>query len=259
MSNFGAAILNNFRRAAGLLDRVLPCRCVLCQTSGREALCSACLAGLPWLPRQACPRCALPTADGQLCGSCLRAPPAFDACHALLGYQSPVSELVMAGKYGGRWQLWPLFGQLMAQHRPALAAGSVLIPLPLHASRLRERGFNQALELALPLARASNLSLRHDLLVRTRDTGHQSRLSRKARHRNLRKAFAAAPAVAGLDVIVVDDVMTSGASLDAAARALKAAGAASVTAWVLARTLPHGRKQERCSPHTNHSIHLQPF
>ncbi|WP_211233999.1 ComF family protein [Chitinilyticum litopenaei] len=220
-------------------DRLLPCRCLLCAGSSKEALCPACLAALPWLDRRCCPRCALPTPAGGLCGGCLARPPRFDACHALFAYQPPLSPLILAGKYGGRWPLWALLGHVLAGHRPALAGPALLLPMPLYPGRLRERGFNQAAELARALAQQTGLPLRHDLLARVRDTGHQSRLSRKARARNLRQAFRVNGQLAGETVIVVDDVLTSGATLDAAARALKRAGAGLVIGWVLARTLRH--------------------
>ncbi|MBE9610736.1 ComF family protein [Chitinilyticum piscinae] len=230
-------ILNNIRLLASRVCQRLPCRCLLCRGSAADALCPACLRALPWLTTATCPVCAQPSPGGGHCGHCLSKPPAFAACHALFAYQPPLSELILAGKYGQRWSLWPLLGTLMAAHAPRLQQQAVLLPMPLHASRLRERGFNQAQELASAIAQHSGLPLELGWLARRRDTGHQSRLSRRERERNLRQAFSTSPAVAGREIVLIDDVLTSGATLDAAARALLTAGASRVSGWVLARTL----------------------
>lgn len=183
-----------------------------------------------------CPCCALPTPDGGLCGRCLQRRPAFDATHAALLYQPPLTELIPAAKFGDQWALLPALAELLLPRLQELPRPDCLIPLPLHPRRLRERGFNQAQEIAAPLARALAIPLEYEGLIRVRDTEHQTRLSGKARLRNMRRAFVAPGELRGAHIALVDDVMTSGASLQAAAAALKAAGAARVDAWVLART-----------------------
>ncbi|MDR3411814.1 MAG: ComF family protein [Formivibrio sp.] len=171
-----------------------------------------------------------------MCGNCLKTPPHFDSTHAAFLYHGVLAQLIPAAKFGARWSLFPALARLMLPTLQQVPRPDLLIPLPLHAQRLKERGFNQALEIAKPLVRSLSLPLEHTLLQRTRDTEHQARLSEKARHRNMRKAFVARGDLSGQRIALVDDVMTTGASLDAAARALKQAGAARVDCWILART-----------------------
>ena len=147
-----------------------------------------------------------------------------------------LTQLIPSAKFGGRWSLLPALAKLMLPALQQLPHPDLLLPLPLHPQRLKERGFNQALEIARPLAKNLKLPLELKLLQRTRDTEHQARLTEKARHRNMRKAFVATGDLTDRHIALVDDVMTTGASLDAAARALKQAGAARVDCWVLART-----------------------
>ncbi|WP_189460607.1 ComF family protein [Jeongeupia chitinilytica] len=192
---------------------------------------------MPRLPSSCCPRCTLPTLDGGLCGGCLADPPHFDASYAALRYAGDAAHLIVAAKYAGRWPLWRAFAGLLASRLPETPDIDVIIPMPLHPRRLRERGFNQSAELAAMLARRRGLPLRYDLATRIRDTGQQSRLSLSERRHNLRGAFAANAAVRDLRIAVVDDVMTSGLTLDTLAITLKRAGAARIEAWVLARTL----------------------
>jgi ComF family protein len=183
----------------------------------------------------------LPLPAGQArCGACLLHPSPLDACFAAVDYAWPWSALITRWKF----QHTPGWAQplsslmLGAEGVPqALADADLVIPMPLSAQRLRERGFNQALVLARCLARRK---VQAQLLLRMRDTAAQSRLGRDARQRNVRDAFAVEPLrtgeLQGRRVVLVDDVMTSGASLHAAARALRAAGARRITALVIART-----------------------
>jgi ComF family protein len=219
-----------------LLDRLLPQDCLLCLApSGAEALCDECRTGLPALPYERCPVCALPTPGGAVCGACLRHPPAFDATHAPWRYAFPVDKLVQALKYGHRIALAQHFARnFLTAPRPDDA---LLIPLPLSRQRIVERGFNQAMEIARPLAAALGLPLDAHGTLRIRDTVPQTSLPWKARRKNIRHAFAATADYRSRHVIVIDDVMTTGATLDEFAQCLKDAGAASVTNWVLARAV----------------------
>lgn len=178
----------------------------------------------------------MPTLDGGLCGDCLRSPPVFDTTRAAFLYTDALAQLVPAAKFGARWSILPALAELMLPALKKSPLPDLIIPLPLHPQRLKERGFNQALEIAAPLARALKIPLENAFLARIKDTEHQARLSEKARKTNMRRAFSALANLDGKHVAVVDDVMTTGASLDAAARALKQAGAVRVDAWVLART-----------------------
>lgn len=221
---------------SALLDALLPRACLLCGTRASSAVCADCAADLPRLEGPLCPICATPLASpAYACGNCLRSPPAFDASIAPLRYAFPVDGLVHHLKYGCRLASADFFTRSMLEGpRPE---GDLLIPVPLSRQRLAERGFNQALEIARPLAKALGLPLDPVSLHRRRDTLPQSRLPWRARQRNVRHAFSCSRDLSGLTVIVVDDVMTSGATLDTVARTLKDHGAKRVVNWVAARTV----------------------
>lgn len=216
-----------------------PPRCLLCAEPGWRGrdLCRDCDAALPW-NRSACLRCALPLpASAPACGRCLQRPPPMRETHAALIYGFPVDRLLPRLKFHADLACGRLLSQLMIEAFAALPRPDALIPLPLHRSRLRSRGYDQALELARPLARAFALPLLDGALMRKHGTPPQSRLDAAARQRNLRGAFAADPAAAmPQHVAVIDDVVTTGATMQAAAQALHRAGAQRVDAWVCART-----------------------
>ena len=227
-------------RLAGMLRAALPQTCALCAApAGPALLCAACDRALPRLP-PGCPQCALPSIDGDLCGQCLAAPPAFDRSQSAFVYAFPLDRLVQAFKYHGTlaWGGW--FAQAMLAQRARPPAADVLIPVPLARGRQRERGFNQALEIARPLARRTGIPLLSGAVIRLRETPPQASLPWADRATNIRGAFACTTELTGLRALVVDDVMTTGASLDEFARTLKRAGAASVENWVVARTPPPG-------------------
>ncbi|MDR1063822.1 MAG: ComF family protein [Azoarcus sp.] len=208
--------------------------CCLCgRPAGGGPVCVACARELPRHTAHACPCCALPVPDGEICGRCLRKPPAFDATLAAFDYIFPLDVLVQALKYRHRLALAGFFARAF----DALPAADLVLPMPLHPARLRERGFNQAVEIARPLARTAGLPLDLAGVTRVRATPPQASLAHDARLANLRNAFAACRRFDGLRIAVVDDVMTTGASLDALARCLKASGAAAVHNLVVARTL----------------------
>lgn len=212
--------------------------CVLCAgRSGGEFLCAGCAADLP-RPDGACPQCAGPSARGERCGACLASPPAFDATIAVWRYEFPVDRLILALKYGQRLALAEGLGEALASRVAALRADA-LVPMPLARRRLAERGFNQALEIGRHVARRTGIALEPQLAERTRETASQTDLPHDARAANVRGAFACTGDVAGRVLAVVDDVMTTGASLEELARTLKRAGATRVENWVIARTWLH--------------------
>lgn len=222
----------------GLLGRLLPARCLVCNADGAGGrdLCADCMAGLPWL-HGACPRCALPLADasGIECGHCQRRPPPLQATHAAFEYRAPLDGLLPRLKFHRNLGCARLLVTLMAEAAHEWPRPDALIPIPLHNARLRQRGYDQALELARPLARQLQLPLRADILQRQRPTSAQSRLDARARKRNLRGAFKVREVPLPTHVALVDDVMTTGATLHAAATALRRAGVQRVDAWVCAR------------------------
>jgi len=209
--------------------------CFLCRGAAREVLCAECVAELPWLPAAVCPRCALASPSGAQCGRCLAQPPHYDATVAALGYRFPADVLVQALKFRGEVALAAPLASFLSRKLSGETIDAV-IPVPLSAARLRERGYNQAAEIAKRLGRGR---LELELCERTRDGPPQMDLPFGERQRNVRGAFRVRRSLAGATVAVVDDVMTTGATLDEIARTLKAAGAARVVNWVVARTPPH--------------------
>lgn len=221
--------------ARALVDRVMPNECFVCgQNAGSVLVCEACRASLPMLAA-VCPVCAIPSGEDLICGSCQRTQPAFDATVAALPYVFPVDRLVQALKYGRRLALTRFLSGLLEPFAPPRGP-AVVVPMPLHPARLRERGFNQAAEIARPLARAWGLPFDTDAVERVRDTAPQATLPWLERRRNMRGAFRCQGSFAGRTVVVVDDVMTTGSTLDELARTLKSHGAACVVNRVVART-----------------------
>ncbi|HEY5805507.1 MAG TPA: ComF family protein [Lysobacter sp.] len=219
-------------------DALWPPRCLLCGEPGEVGLdlCGACHAALPFI-HAACVRCGLPLTDtARTCGACLRRPPPQTVTRAVFLYAPPLDRLLPRVKFHGDLAGARLLAALMARSLADAEPPQALVPLPLHRSRLRSRGYDQALELARPLAHALQLPLRDDLLRRLRATAAQSTLDVDDRHRNVRNAFATAAGVAlPAHVAVIDDVMTTGATVRAAALALGRAGVARVDVWVCAR------------------------
>jgi ComF family protein len=198
-------------------------------------LCAACDADLPRLGAPLCPRCALASPGGALCGRCLAEPPRYDATVAALAYAFPADALIHALKFRGELALAPLLAGMLFRNIAAHEKIDLMVPVPLSAKRLRERGYNQSAEIARGLAARAPLEL--FVCERSRDTAAQIELPWSERRRNVRGAFRCTRGVSGT-VAVVDDVMTTGATLDEMAGALKAAGAARVVNWVVARTYP---------------------
>ncbi|MGE0080717.1 MAG: ComF family protein [Thiohalomonadaceae bacterium] len=208
--------------------------CALCGVPG-TLLCAGCHADLPRLDA-ACERCGEPLPVAGVCGHCLREPPPFDRTRAAFRYASPLSELVLRLKFQGALHLALLLGELLAGRLVAAdPRPDLIVPVPLHPARLASRGYNQALELGRPLARALGVPLAHDLCRRVRDTAAQSSLDPEGRRRNVRGAFAVYGPVPAR-VAILDDVITTGATLAELARVLRRAGARHVEAWALART-----------------------
>ncbi|QKT03299.1 ComF family protein [Ectothiorhodospiraceae bacterium 2226] len=213
-------------------------RCALCLAPARAGLCPGCLGDLPRLG-PACARCARPLANPtSLCGACQRRAPLVSAVHAPFRYAAPLDHLIQGLKFRAQIQHARGLGRLLAEHldtRRSEPWPELIVPVPLHPARLRGRGYNQALELARPAARHLALPLVADACRRIRPTAQQTGLSAKARRANVRGAFELARPLPARHVAVVDDVMTTGHTLEAMAEALLRAGVERVEAWVLAR------------------------
>ncbi|MBI5612594.1 MAG: ComF family protein [Gammaproteobacteria bacterium] len=213
--------------------------CPVCQgraAHGRD-FCAGCAAALPYLG-PACPRCAAPHdlgAGAAECGRCQTEAPAYTAGSALFRYAFPVDRLIQGLKYHGQLHHARVLGEALAAELAGRRLPERILPVPLHAARLRERGYNQSLELARVLARRLKVELDYRSLQRTRATAPQTGLPLEQRARNVRQAFALAPGFHARHVAIVDDVMTSGHTANAAAKCLRHAGVEEVEVWVVAR------------------------
>lgn len=214
--------------------------CALCGAAvgaGRQ-LCSPCEAALPRLG-SACQKCAAHLTDAgaaAICGVCQQQPPAYDAVCAAFAYGPPLDRLIQGLKYRRQLHLARALARYLAEAVGATTTVDVMVPVPLHRSRLRERGYNQSLELARTMARTLQLPVVYRGIARTRRTPPQTGLARADRRKNVRGAFhIGRDDLRGKRVAIVDDVMTSGATLDALATALRVAGVAHIQGWVVAR------------------------
>ena len=238
MSNFSAALFDSLRSLGRSAARALPQACALCAApSGSALVCSACDAALPRLG-PACPCCALPSPPGVLeatpCGQCLARPPPWTRASAAFAYAYPLDRLVVALKYRGMVAYADFLADAVSARVDVQP--DVLVPVPLARSRQRQRGFNQAGEIARRVARTCGIPLCHGL-DRVLEAPAQAASDRRERMRNMRHAFVGRPALAGRRIAIVDDVLTTGATLAAASRAARRAGADVVAAFVVARTL----------------------
>ena len=219
-----------------------PAVCVLCGAPGDGGLdlCTACRGDLPY-NTTACSRCALPlagnVAPGALCGQCLRHPPAYERTLAPFRYAPPLDYLLQRLKFNGKLVHARLLGTLMAEHlaQRLTLLPERIIPVPLHRARLAERGFNQALELARPIARRLGVALDYTSCERLRATAAQSQLPAAQRRANVRNAFRVNGDIAARHVAIVDDVVTTGNTVNELARALRKAGVKTVEIWACGR------------------------
>ncbi len=224
-------------------SRLYPPICLLCSstnTSGMD-ICSPCLDELPH-NQHCCHVCALPLpphhSGSLVCGNCLKQVPLFDRCHAAFSYGYPISNLISAFKFSGKLQNGRLLASLLIKSIEAkqLPIPDLILPVPLHRSRLRERGFNQALELARPLGRHFHIPVDTRKCKRILATKAQSNLDKKWRRKNVRGAFKLTQKLEHSHVVILDDVVTTGSTVLELARILKQDGVKRVDVWALART-----------------------
>jgi ComF family protein len=221
---------------------LFPPTCVLCADAGQSTrldLCAGCASDLP-LNDCACPQCGEPlpeSAAAKHCGECLRRPPRFHAAHCAYRYGFPVDHLVRGLKYSGRMPYARVLGDLLAQqlaHRQS-SVPNFIVPVPLAEQRFRERGFNQAIEIGRELESQLAIPMRCDVVARIRDTREQAGLDRKGRRKNVRNAFKVLRPLNAQRVAILDDVVTTGSTVNELARVLRKAGAEHIEVWAVAR------------------------
>jgi ComF family protein len=231
----------------GLLDLFFPPLCIACREplGGGHGFCAACWAGIAFLDGPLCECCGLPfevdLGEGARCVACLARPPAYDRARAILTYDENSRDPILALKHADRLDLVPGFAHWLERTgRVLLAETDVIVPVPLHRLRLWRRRYNQAAELARALSRRTGKPVAVSALERSRATPSQgAMISARGRRRNVQGAFRVSepPMVADRNILLVDDVLTTGATAEACARALKQAGAAKVQILVLARVV----------------------
>lgn len=225
------------RIAANIRDWLLPNSCLLCGAdAGPAIVCTPCRSELPAPPTPSCPHCGEPTSHGERCGQCLMQAPAYSGVTAAFRYAFPVDRMIHALKYQHQLALADWFADVLAEKLTGQAV-DLIVPLPLHVSRLRERGFNQATEIARRLGKMLKTDVDRNTLWRTRETQPQAGLPLSSRAANVRGAFACRRSLEGQRILLVDDVMTTGATLGEAAHTLRRHGAAEVRLAVVARAL----------------------
>jgi len=222
-----------------------PPRCLCCDTAlaapAALLFCPDCLDKIDFIKEPFCPCCgrAFPDAagDNHLCGNCLTKPPHFTSARAVAHYHPPLADAIHAFKYNGHTFGLASFAQLVQRLNPPLAATDIIIPVPLHPKRLRQRGFNQALLMAHAFFPHAQPKIKNDLLVRNQWTEPQTALSGISRRRNLKGCFTVTdPAqIAGKSVLLIDDVFTTGSTANECAHTLKKAGAITIYVLTLAR------------------------
>ncbi len=223
--------------------KLYPASCVLCGAAGdlELDLCRPCRQELPH-NRCCCPRCALPLPPSAFpetsCGSCQRQQPVFQRSLCPYLYHAPLDWLIGGLKFNGRLLYARLLGELLGDFvaQQSTTLPDLLIPVPLHRSRLRQRGYNQALEIARPLARRFKIPIEYQACVRQRETAPQAELERATRQTNMRGAFRLTGEIKARHVAIVDDVVTTGATVSELARTLRKAGVKQMEVWAVART-----------------------
>ena len=235
----GMTKVNNWLKSAQI--RLWPQCCPLCGDGPLvldNAFCAGCLNDMPW-NTHCCRICALPLHYyDTVCGRCLRKPPLYHRALAVFSYRDPISHIVHGLKFGQRLYYGRFLGEKLAEtvlQAEHLIMPDVLIPMPLHRKRMAERGYNQAHEIARPVARRLELPIALDIVARQHQTAEQSRLNALQRRCNLKDAFSVTGSVRGLHVAIVDDVMTTGATVGELARVLVAAGVRRIDVWLGAR------------------------
>jgi ComF family protein len=228
-------------RIARLYSKLIQTPCLLCGlVTQQHGLCLACAHSLPQLSHL-CERCALPIALGHQCGQCLIKPPIRHLTHCLFPYQAPIDRLIAALKYHDQLAIVSFFSQHMTNHikKHAEAMPDLLMPIPLHPKRLRQRGYNQSAELAKALSKQLAIPYDNHTLTRIKNTLPQTILPYSERKKNIHSAFKCNTRTLPPHIALIDDVLTTGHTADMAAKALIQNGVKKVELWTLTRTIRH--------------------
>lgn len=212
--------------------------CVLCGALSSGDLCKPCRSQLPQIPNNHCPVCLLPVKASLVCGACLADPPAYTRIIAALHYTFPVDALIRSLKYRSHLIIAPILANFLIEKINISDPPDFIIPVPLHVVRLRERGFNQTVEIGRYISKRHNIEMLSDSCLRVKNTPSQVGLPWQEREKNIRNAFVCSTDLSGKHVAILDDVMTSGATINEMAKLLRQQGAAAVEGWVVARALP---------------------
>ena len=235
ITRVGRALALLHRGGTALLDLVYPPRCPGCGSIG-AVLCASCQARIEPPPTPACIRCGHPASTESLCPTCRATPSHLDRIAASAVFAPPLREAIHELKYNnGRSLARPLGAAMVAYWQEQGFSADIIVPVPLHRARLAERGYNQAALLARVLGEATHIPLDEKAVVRHKATQQQALLNAAERRENVKEAFTCSGDVTGKRVVLVDDVATTGATLEACAAALRAGGASAVWAFTLAR------------------------
>jgi ComF family protein len=227
-----------------LISTVYPPRCVLCGSRGFDDMdiCEDCYQDLPWIG-SACMQCAIPlsqhSGDHLRCGLCLKKPPLFDRSFSLFSYEKEAVTLIHQLKFNEKLANSRLLGNMLADaiEKKAVELPDVVLPVPLYKKRLRQRGYNQSIELARPVANRLDIPLDLQSVIRVRDTQSQTGLDKKQRRKNMRAAFEVIEPLHVKHVAIIDDVVTTTSTVNELARILKRAGVLRVDVWSIARAV----------------------
>lgn len=232
--------LSPFRqKLAQLYSNLTTTHCLLCGAVDNDScLCTDCINNLPRL-RHSCPRCAMPLQDNTLCGQCLNHPPEQNTSLSLFIYKSPIDRLIADFKYHDKLFLSRFFAGQIAKQVESRPLPQLLIPIPLHPRRLRQRGYNQSLELAKSLSKRLAIPVCSKSLIRITDSLPQSSLPYKKRKQNVQQAFKMDNSLLPSHIALIDDVLTTGNTANVAAKTLRKVGVNNIELWTIARTIRH--------------------
>lgn len=220
-----------------LIQWLCPTHCILChEVTSNENVCHACLQDLPWI-KEHCYQCGLPFdlhhVNSTYCGRCITTPPPFESTTALFHYTPPISKFITQLKFNRRLLFANLLGKLLAEKISTLP--ECIIPIPLHKTRLRHRGFNQSLEIAKPIAKRLNIPIDTHSFIRSKNTNPHSQLPAKERKQNIKKAFISKRPLTAKHVAIIDDVVTTGSTVIEFSKLLKKQKVETIQIWCCAR------------------------